>query len=76
MPPVRSLRFFDTYSMPSVKERRLPQTENFQCTSGPSTIRAACEWPGATASIDPDANATAPENMSSFRIFDSSIMLR
>ena len=41
LPPVRSATWAETYSAPSVKARRLPQSDIFQLTSGPSTIWAA-----------------------------------
>ena len=48
LPPVRSATWADTYSAPSVKARRLPQSDIFQLTSGPSTIWAAA---GATLPV-------------------------
>ena len=72
LPPVRSATWEETYSTPSVKARRLPQSDIFQLTSGPSTI---CAVAGATppARLAPAAASDAATTVRIvFRIFGSS----
>ena len=72
LPPVRSATWADTYSAPSVKARRLPQSDIFQLTSGPSTIWAAA---GARPPVvvAPTANRDAAATVRIvFRIVSSS----
>src|SRR5690606_27437394 len=61
LPPVRSLSWAATYSMPAVKARLVPHVERFHETFGPSMT--ACAWAGIAVAAKAPATVAKPSSV-------------